>query len=322
MTMWEMRERLRLHGRILWREDGAMGLSWSFSGCSFCFEGDALTIACAPYPTEEYLAVIVDGVTYKMRVCDRFSLSLKNGSHTVSLRRASAESWSKTVFVTAITVDGVFAAPPAEKKRKLEFIGDSITCGYGILGAPGKPYHTRTEDATVNYAAQVAKALDAEARFLSISGQGVVHECTGNEGRTLTSFFDCNTRMPAEGAWNFADGWQPDAVIINAGTNDVGGKTTDEEMTAGAAAFVRRVRARYPDAVILWTYGLMNRQFIPALTAAVETVRKTDEKVWFLPLDRIDGSKGEVGANGHPGLLAHRRAAIALAAFLQEHIAT
>ena len=66
----------------------------------------------------------------------------------------------------------------------------------------------------------------------------------------------------------------------------------------------------------------MNGEFVPALTQATETVRKTDEKVWFLPLDRIYGRVGEVGANGHPGLLAHRRAAIALAAFLQEHIAT
>lgn len=321
MTMGEMRERLLLHGRILWR-DGAMGLSWSFSGCSFCFEGDALTIACAPYPTEEYLAVIVDGITYKMRVCDRFSLALKNGSHTVSLRRASADSWSETVFVTAITVNGVFTAPPAEKKRKLEFIGDSITCGYGVLGAPGEPYHTRTEDATLTYAARMARMLDAEARLLSISGQGVVHECTGEVGRTFSTFFDCNTRIPAEGAWDFADGWQPDAVIINAGTNDVGGRTNDGEMTAGAIAFVRKVRARYPDAVILWTYGLMNGEFVPALTQAVETVRKTDEKVWFLPLDCIYDRVGEVGANGHPGLLAHRRAANAITAFLQEHFAT
>ena len=255
-----------------------------------------------------------------MRVCDRFSLALKNGSHTVSLRRASAESWSETVFVTAITVDGTFAAPPVEKQRKLEFIGDSITCGYGILAGPTEPYRTRTEDATVNYAARMAQMLDAEARLLCISGQGVVHECTGEIGRTFSTFFDCNTRIPAEGAWDFADGWQPDAVIINAGTNDVGGKTTDEEMTAGAIAFIHKVRARYPDAVILWTYGLMNQDFVSALTAAVETVRKTDEKVWFLPLDCIYDRVGEVGANGHPGLLAHRRAANALAAFLQEHM--
>ena len=91
-------------------------------------------------------------------------------------------------------------------------------------------------------------------------------------------------------------------------------------MTAGAIAFIHKVRARYPDAVILWTYGLMNQDFVSALTAAVETVRKADEKVWFLPLDCIYDRVGEVGANGHPGLLAHRRAANALAAFLQEHM--
>lgn len=297
-----------------------MGLSWSFSGCSFCFEGDALTIACAPYPTEEYLAVIVDGVTYKMRVCDRFSLSLKNGSHAVSLRRASAQSDAQTAFITGLTVNGILTAPPAAKGRRLEFIGDSITCGYGILGAPGAGYETRTEDATVNYAAQVAKALDAEARFLSISGQGVVHACSGEKGRLLSEFFEYNTRLPQEGAFTFDDGWQPDAVVINAGTNDVGGKTTDAEMTAGAMAFIRQVRARYPHAAIVWTYGLMNSEFIPALEAAVQAVREIDKNVRFVPLERIGA--GEVGANWHPGLLGHRRAAGVLTAVLEECLHT
>ena len=176
MTMWDMRERLLLHGRILWR-DGAMGLSWSFSGCSFCFEGDALTIACAPYPTEEYLAVIVDGVTYKMQVCDRFSLALKNGSHTVSLRRASAGAichaalQEKGVFIgthlsrCAGVEDRAFGDLKADIKRLSEKpfpalseeAGDSMQKAIAAAGAEGDSVGGVLETAVIGLPAGVGE---------------------------------------------------------------------------------------------------------------------------------------------------------------------
>lgn len=326
LTPRQAQEHLLLHGRISHNAAGEMGLSWSYSGCSFHFTGEVLTVTCVPYAAESpvYLSVEIDGIQYKMEVdtahfAETFTCGA--GEHTVTLRRASAQNVSPLVWVHSFTLAGetvAFGARPAEKSLRLEFLGDSITCGYGILGAPGAPYRTREEDATVNYAALTAKALDAEARFLSISGQGIVHACSGAVGRPIPRFFHWLDRNANADNWQFDDGWQPDAVIINAGTNDVGGKVEPAEFGTAAAAFVRDVRAHYPKAKIVWLYGLMNDTFIPVLTDIVEKLRETDPDVWFLPSDRIYAHPGECGANGHPGIRGHRRAAAELTALLKK----
>lgn len=323
-TIQTIAEHLRLHGRLAWNETGALGLSWSMTGCSFCYHGGNLTVQCAPYTGEgtTYLAVTVDGICYKMPVSAQDTelvVTLATGDHTVSVRRSSAMTGAKTVWLQGVGIqDGTFLPPPAEKPLRLEFIGDSITCGYGILGAPGAPYRQQEEDATCNYAALTAAALDAEPRYLAISGQGIVHSCSGVTSGQIPTFFHQRIKDCFDDEWHFDDGWQPDAVIINAGTNDVGGKTTQEQMREGAIAFLQDVRAQYPQAKIVWMYGLMNGGMAPAIRQAVETVQKTDAAVWFLPIDSIGIHPGETGANGHPGVRGHRRAAAALIAFLRE----
>lgn len=311
---------LRLHGRLSFAQDGALGLSWSYSGFSFCFDGDGLSLTCRPYAGEQptHLAVEIDGTVYKAAFSETdtdATFSCKNGPHTVTVRRASVQNGSPTVWISAVSLNGVFTEPPAEKAMRLEFIGDSITCGYGILGAPGAPYRTSEEDATINYAAQVARAFDAEARFLSVSGQGIVRNCAGEIGVRIPAFFHYLRRNSKTEDWQFDDGFMPDAVIINAGTNDVGGGVSEADFAEGAYQFILDVRAHYPQAKIVWFYGMMNSKMIAPLREATERARKIDEQVYFLPTTRIGA--GEVGANGHPGILGHRRAAKELIAFLK-----
>lgn len=312
-----------LHGRILWDDAGGIALSFSYSGFTLRFIGNDFSLFTAAYTAENpaYFAVNVDGRTEKIIVhgdAAEHSFHLKDGMHTVTVRRASCQSCSLPVtFEKVAFSDNTTLLPPPEKPFKMEFLGDSITCGYGILGAPGEGYSTKTEDATINYAAQIAAAFDAEARFISFSGQGIVHNCAGQIGLTIPSLFNSAQRHTTTIPWKFDDGFVPNVVVINAGTNDVGGKTTDEEMYAGATAFLRDIRAHYPDAKIVWTFGMMNTEFIPILEKVAEDMQKTDKNVWFLPIEPIWRFKGETGANGHPGIVGHRRAAKELIAFIK-----
>lgn len=323
-TFAQLETNVYRHGRTLTDEKGGLSLSFSYSGFTLRFIGNDFSLFTDAYTVEtpEYFAVTVDGYTEKIAVHGEAAehvFSVADGPHTLTVRRASAFSGSRPVIFSGIAFSDntTLLPPPAEKKLKMEFLGDSITCGYGILGAPGEPYKTVTEDATINYAAQVAAALDAEARFIAFSGQGIVHNCAGAIGLPIPTLFHSASRHAAQPQWDFDDGFAPDVVVINAATNDVGGKTTEEEMEAGATAFLKDVRAQYPAAKIVWIYGLMNTEFIPALQKAVDTLRQTDENIWFLPTEPIRKYPGETGANGHPGILGHRRAAKELIAFIK-----
>jgi lysophospholipase L1-like esterase len=87
--------------------------------------------------------------------------------------------------------------PPTRRPRRIEFIGDSITCGYGnegknatcpfetkvrevtVPGRNGAPPHTEaitvplTENQYLSFAAIAARELDADAVTICFSGKGV-----------------------------------------------------------------------------------------------------------------------------------------------------
>lgn len=63
--------------------------------------------------------------------------------------------------------------PPAPRERRLLFIGDSITAGYGVLcNDSSGPFAPETESAWHAYAAVATRALDADAHVIAYSGKG------------------------------------------------------------------------------------------------------------------------------------------------------
>ncbi len=68
------------------------------------------------------------------------------GTHTVRLVKLS-ECTQSLMAVRGIITDGT-VAPLPEAGRRIEFIGDSITCGYGVEESdPEKGFTTATENA-------------------------------------------------------------------------------------------------------------------------------------------------------------------------------
>ncbi len=63
--------------------------------------------------------------------------------------------------------------PPEPRQRRLLFIGDSITAGYGVLCNDSVgPFSPETESAFHAYAAVAARALEADAHVIAYSGKG------------------------------------------------------------------------------------------------------------------------------------------------------
>ena len=64
--------------------------------------------------------------------------------------------------------------PPEPRQRRLLFIGDSITAGYGVLcNDSDAPFAPETQSALHAYAAVAARALEADAHVIAYSGKGV-----------------------------------------------------------------------------------------------------------------------------------------------------
>ena len=71
--------------------------------------------------------------------------------------------------------------PPAPKKRKIQIIGDSITCGYGVEGSASDELHnTAVEDPTKSYSVKTARALDTDFEIVAWNGKGVISAYIGD----------------------------------------------------------------------------------------------------------------------------------------------
>src|SRR5690606_34257050 len=212
---------------------------------------------------QQYTVVIDGKVGDKLvstGVAQTLATGLDAGEHVVELYRRTEASQGVSVFYGFELGSGEFLDPPPAPERRIEVIGDSISCGYGIEGTDMNcPFSADTENHYLTYGALAARALDAELSTIAWSGKGVV--CNYGDGASscvdpLPTYFDRTLPGSATSQWEFAK-WQPHAVVINLGTNDfsTAEDPRQDEFETAYVDLLERVRAAYPQALILCSVG-------------------------------------------------------------------
>jgi lysophospholipase L1-like esterase len=195
-------------------------------------------------------------------------------------------------------------------------VGDSITCGYGIEGPDMNCGFTpQTENHYLTYAALTARALDAEVSTVAWSGKGVV--CNyGDDASScmnpLPSYYERTLPNRADSAWDFSR-FQPDAVVVNLGTNDFStdDDPTQAEFQAAYLALLQTIRGKYPNARIVCTNGpMLSGTDLTTVRSYIQSVVETlaDPKVQSLEIPAQDGSDG-YGCDWHPSQARHEKMA-------------
>ena len=218
---------------------------------------------------------------------------------------------------------GSRALPAPSRARRIEFIGDSHTVGYGNLSTQRECSEAQVWASTDNtraFGPRVARHYDADYRVNAISGRGVVRNYGGGPGDTLPQawpwrLFDHGT------ADTGGDGWQPQVVVIALGTNDFstplrpGERWPDRpalhaDYQRSYVAFVRSLRSRYPGAhFVLWATDRAEGEIREQVERVVARLHEGGERaVSFLPVAGLDMG----GCHWHPSLADHARIADAL----------
>ncbi|MBO5790478.1 MAG: hypothetical protein J6R40_04910 [Clostridia bacterium] len=302
----------------------SLRFSFSASGVEFKFSGKRVRLhfgdCTAPAPI--YVRLMADEKAQKCFLLGKDNVLdydfEADGEHRVSLVRLSAGDVSiPLIKIECIGEMPALLPPPPQKPRKMLFLGDSLTCGYGTEGVDEPAYFTYDEDATHSYAYITAKALDADYQLVSISGQGIVCCYNGERGILFEEFFRfCgrDNRAP----YDFS-AFDADVVVVNGSTNDgFSGIVSEEQIYEGAKSLLLQIREVYPNAEIIWFYGLMSDKFNGALQRLIEDMRATDKHMHYLSTVPVGGREGEVGANGHPSYKGQMRGAKELTAYIKE----
>ncbi|MBQ9948374.1 MAG: GDSL family lipase [Oscillospiraceae bacterium] len=326
-------ENVKLIGRTV-ENNGTLWLALSASGVEFTFTGTKLTLniagdnnVSAGKDKQARFAVYIDGektldtqVDAAEKAYDIFTAD-EAKEVTVKILKLS-EAAESIMGIRSIEATGSELKPTAEKDLKIEFIGDSITCGYGVDDeVKENHFSTSTEDATKAYAYKTAVALDADYSLVSYSGHGIISGYTDNDkkvtsqlvppvyekfAKTYTVSPEFN---PMEIDWDFSR-FVPDFIVINLGTNDASycGNHKDRvtEYAEKYTEFIKKVREHNPDAHIICALGVMGDSLYKGVQMAVKayTEETGDAKVSYLRLKPQDGTTG-YAADWHPTEATH-----------------
>lgn len=242
----------------------------SASRIDFRFRGESLKVILKDDPRlplfPNHFRVIIDsGFIYTLTLNRRetvYTLAdfADKGEHTVTLIK-DTESFLGPVEFGGFLID--FEAEPLDpipfKERKLEFIGDSITCGYGVNGSSGMElFRASTESAYYSYAGVTSRLLNADYMTVCRSGIGIARNFERDrQRRTMPKIYHF-TYLGSKEVWDFT-GWSPDCVVINLGTNDFSREplVKPAEFINAYTGFLKRIRLRYPDVPIVCIMGPM-----------------------------------------------------------------
>lgn len=296
--------------------------------------------------TTNYFTVIVDGkVTQILQTTtgkQSFLLvgGLVNQQHSIEVFKRTECSVGSVAFLGFKAPHGTILEKPLEKKYRIEFIGDSFTCGYGNeasiaappAGNPSTGFHSKNENHYLSFSAITSRALNAEYRCIAYSGRGMYRNNTGSEEGTLPKIY---LRVfpddPFSVSWDMKKEL-PDVVVIKLGANDFypesnGDELDDAAFTQTYTAFVEKIRSYYPKSKIVCITGVSMSDSWPegrnCLTRIQQDVQKViesrkaegDKEVYYVKLDQQLPPYGE---DWHASLATHQKMADQFTPFIKQ----
>ena len=257
-------ERLPVHvgGRVVAEAQGALRFGWPGVYVEGRFTGSSVVVEVET--GQEHLAVSIDGerrAELTKAGHARLSFSgLSDGPHIVRIDKLTESQSGSARFLGFFAEAGAKALPEAGRGRRIEFIGDSHTVGYGVRGTSRDCTQEQVHDLTdtsLAFGPVLARRLDADYRIVAFSGRGVVRNYSGMAaGEPLPALYD--RMIPGDAGPRLAadDSWAPQLIIVGLGTNDFSTPVKPGEAWADEAA----LREAYRDGYVSFLNRLAQRQ--------------------------------------------------------------
>ena len=295
------------------------------------FTGTSLEMMCKLH--SGYFMAEIDGgepfkVSFLGNTIVNLASGLKDGTHQAIVTYIGEGYETLPEFHGFFVDKGKTLAPATPlPTRKIEFIGNSITCGYGIeCKSEAEHYEDKTANFYYTYAARTARNLNAQAVVVARSGIGVYRSYNGprtGDKVTMNTEYPNTLLYNDKYTWDFSR-YTPNLVCINLGTNDTSTIGADSLLLLnGFKKLYHQVRSHYPKAKIVFLCGCMMSG--DQLRSAQQALEKTteyahqqgDSEVYRFDFTPHDGSLG-YGGDWHPSMRQHEKMANELTPFLKQ----
>ena len=355
----ELENKIKFIGRTR-VDDGKLFMNFSGSGIKFKVLTEELVIKMYATKYNEansypYISVLIDSERYDYGLYQEhqeIKMTLSKEPHIIEILKRTESP------VSFAAIEDIFASEflelEKENKLKIEFYGDSLTCGYGDLcNNPNLPFTTHTESFLESYAYLTAKLLNADYSAISVSGFPI-YKSRWNLGfpidsvADMVSICDYSEDMTFETAHTWDNNkFIPQVVVVNLGTNDCSYFTEGQEwvdelvkekgsfaealkdpkfqselvnLGEKVKSFLNKLFELYgPSLKVIWALGMieMQKHVIDVISEAIKDYNNPN--VFELAFSNLKKSN-DFGANWHPGAMMHKTAALELVELIKNNI--
>lgn len=365
----EILEDLRLYGRTFWEPKGnILYFNWTCSGFAVTFQGTFLAARFRVIPgtvmrripgetpqsfaTREekewpWLGLFMDDDPMPAK---RFLLDQEDTSvvlfesdepelHTIKVIRLTECARAVSGLVSFIAEGDLLKYKSSEKRKKIEFVGDSITCGFGNETYGGeRDFYTSEENGWMACGAIAARKLQMEGDYICVSGitvgrfpqalmpYGMIELYPYTDRLTQDRVPESMDRETSYECWDFK-GHVPDYIVINLGTNDGTMVGRSEDILAAERMFdtyyykflsmLRQYNGFKPQ--IICALGCIDYYLYDRITAVVQRFMQDtgDQKICCFKYTKMLMSGQDAGACYHPSIDRHMKMAEELAALIR-----
>ncbi len=266
--------------------------------------------------------------------------NLSNEFHTIEIFKRTEALFGGAIFRGFyIQKNTVLFHHDKINSRKIEFIGDSYTCGYGDVvsipappeGDPSTGFHSYNEDNYITWGAITSRDLKAEYHCIAFSGIGMYMNNNQSTSGTLPKIYNRSSPENASLTWD-THKFVPDVTVINLGTNDFAQERANPPHMVDSAAFVstyinfvKKLRIYYPASKIICVvpnsvrddypqgYQMLTR--MKSYIQAVVDNLSADQNVFYFELTTQTPPYGE---DFHPSAATHQSMADQIEPFIKE----
>ncbi len=302
--------------------------AWSASAVTVRFRGTAVNVRLGTGANR--FEAVVDGVPVKILTVSHadelapayapsailyaLAAGLPEGEHRATVFKCTEPEVGNGTFAGFQLNAGATVLAAAPVRRKIEVIGDSISCGYGNEAASkDEHFSPATENAWWSYGAIAARAVGADYECIAWSGRKMYPD------NTIPEIYDRTLPRTVSSHWG-GDPQKPDVILVNLCTNDFNVRRLPDRARWVPAYrdFLARRRRDAPQATIYCALGSMLYDGFPtgdrpSLTMAREWIQEVvkgcrdagDARVHFLEFEPQQAANG-YGAGNHPSVRTHQ----------------
>jgi lysophospholipase L1-like esterase len=334
-------------GRIDFRNRNAPAFAYPGVSAKFKFTGDALDVLLQELGEggnehTNYLNVIIDKqepIVVKLQKNKKIyylARHLDPGEHTVEIFKRTESSVGSIILHGFRLRKGNQLLPVSfPNERRIEFIGNSLTAGYGNersydeppAGNPNTGFHSEYQNNYLAWGALASRALKARYMCTAYSGRGVYRNYLGTYTGTMPQLYDFVFPDKQDAVWEHRR-FVPDVIVVSLGTNDFATGVPDSVAFCDTyLKFVAKLREIHPKTQIVcvagnalidtWPPGefrwTKQRNYVQSIVAHAQ--HTGDASVHYFELKPQTPPYGE---DWHPTTATHREMADAIIPFLKK----